>query len=763
MEIETQDCPRTNQIRNNAECIACELSNVNHNGLSFSIDNSRVSFAEREDNKLHIYEIINNIIQPKKEESLPNGSDSDKDALPGQNEYPLQSEYQKITAKIDQKVFALSLGSAGENSVGILYFYNWDVTSNSWAMDASSIQEGKVSLQRLGQYELKFMNENMTPALTLICQNNCPIHSNRNVQTEPCVCIQGFLASKTNNFLSKTVTSDDTCVLAIHSPLVNTVLEIGRYALSIDLYNAGPNFGVDEIALSIAGTGIGEEQLIPLTLNDNVFMEGLVPIISTAHNAGKLYGPLELCAGSCRDDDDCIGDLTCHIYIEDSPQPPQGCKTPPSWSKYNYCIDGSNAKEISLIRLKEGVQYSVNITTNEATVSFPIVPSCSCDPSTNPDQTGRPKGLLIQQDQGHIMFEFTDNSRCETSFSFTRFTGHAEFRDVNKLSESFTSDFLFLSSKECGGVVTPLLAAHDDLQISKLYVGRPYSYCVRAVRDGHYMERAIDDSKISFSGSVSSSHAICRDYTITWEASIDGLITTEPNAGSLPIKTVTVTWDLLSADGNQVLDCNGCSGTTTTDDGGAFNINFNVHHTALKDKNLADIPVQIKFNKITSSRNGDIQHIFLCNGGQDVCKEDGDMVYLKHLHFDTPLHIYDDTSLPFTGYLTVYNTQYTGSDGCAIADAQICLQHYTVGGNLENLVCVESQYDGLFEAPVVIGSVVNNVKITYSSHDFEKTLKNNWDYSAGVVISDAGFYSGNDFMDVTRAKMNVEGEFTIRL
>ena len=390
------------------------------------------------------------------------------------------------------------------------------------------------------------------------------------------------------------------------------------------------------------------------------------------------------------------------------------------------------------------------------TVSFPIVPSCSCDPHINPDKTGRPKDLRINQDKGHVMFTFTDNSRCGTAFSFTRISGFPEFVDGSAAATSFTSDYYFSSPVQCSlnnAEIDAGTAASDDLQISRLSVGSTYSYCVRAVNQGQYMDLTVSDLE----GRVtSSSAALCSSHSISWEASIDGMITTEPNAGSLPIKGVTVSWELLSPDDNQVLDL----GTTITDEGGAFNINLKITHLALKDKNLADIPVQIKFSKITSSRNGDIQHIFLCNGGQDVCKEDGDVVYVKHLHFDIPLHIYDDTSLPFTGYLTVYNTQYGASEGCTIADAQVCLQHYTAGGILENLVCVQSQNDGLYEAPAIIGSVVNNVMINFSSHDFEKTFKNKWNYSAGVVISDGGFYSGNDFMDVTRAKMYVQGEFS---
>jgi len=424
-------------------------------------------------------------------------------------------------------------------------------------------------------------------------------------------------------------------------------------------------------------------------------------------------------------------------------------------------------KDIVISGLIPGNRYITTVTVGngqgqDENVTFPIVPSCSCDSITNPDKTGRPKDLVVYQEQGHVMFNFTDNSKCEAAFSFSRFIGLAEFTDDSASATSFTDDYFFNSPQQCNATIDTQTRASDDLKLSKLSIGSTYAYCVRAVKNGDYMDLTLNN--LEGARVVSSSIALCESHTISWEASIDGLITTEPNAGSLPIQKVDISWELLSENGLVSLKCDGCNGKVSTDEGGAFNIEFNINHPSLQDGNRADIPVKLFFSKTTTSKNGDIKHVFLCNEGQDICDQNKPhIIYLKHLHFDTPLHIYDDTSEPFTGYLTVYNTQYPGSDGCIIAGAEVCLQHNTAVGILENLVCVTSQGDGLFEAPAVIGTVINNVKINYSSHDFEQTSKNNWDYSAGVVIYDGGFYSGNDFMDVTRAKVNVQGEFSILL
>ena len=205
-------------------------------------------------------------------------------------------------------------------------------------------------------------------------------------------------------------------------------------------------------------------------------------------------------------------------------------------------------------------------------VTFPIVPSCSCDAITNPDKTGRPKNLIVYQVQGHVMFKFDDNSKCEAAFSFSRFLGYPEFIDYSLIATSFTNDYTFNSLDKCNTPISAGTIASDDLKVSRLSVGSTYSYCVRAVKTGEYMDLTVDEQRRV----VSSSTALCKSHTISWEASIDGLVTTEPNAGSLAIVGVTVTWQLLSEDGTTSLSCDGCTGSTLSDEGGAFSIPFNV-------------------------------------------------------------------------------------------------------------------------------------------------------------------------------------------
>jgi len=614
-------------------------------------------------------------------------------------------------------------------NIGAILFYKWK--NNSWEYD--EIEYGTSSNQQLGSKKIEFLNDDtlkivsarfkieylhnlLVSTLFIIityyylpfeynslfishCQEKCPLNAAKVNNAGPCFCNEGYISTNREKLLTKIVSESDFCTIAYYSTLILHAIEKEENILTIQITDDDQQSvqSVDDVEMFYLG-------------KDSV-------------NPEKV-------------------DLTGRISMNKNDS------------------DLLNYKDIVISGLKPGYRYITTVSVSNANtqpenVIFPIVPSCSCDALTNPDKTGRPKELIVSQDQGHVMFNFIDNSKCEAAFSFSRFSGFAEFTDDSVLATSFTDDYSFNSPKQCDAKISTGTKASDDLKVSRLSVGNTYSYCVRAVKTGEYMDLTVSNLETRV---ISSSTALCKSHTISWEASINGLISTEPNAGSLPIEKVTVAWQLMSQDGLVPLDCDGCKNTTTTDKGGAFNIEFNVHHLSLLDANQLDIPVKLLFSKTTNSRNGNIDHIFLCNEGQDTCNPvQGYTFYLKHLHFDTPLHIYDDTSLPFTGYLTVYNTQHPGSDGCTIADAEVCLQHYTASDILENLVCVNSQNDGLYEAPAIIGTVVHNIKINYSSHIFGKTLKNNWDYSAGVVISEGGFYSGNDFMDVTTGKLHAQG------
>jgi len=105
----------------------------------------------------------------------------------------------------------------------------------------------------------------------------------------------------------------------------------------------------------------------------------------------------------------------------------------------------------------------------------PIGINCTCDKTITPDYTGRPINFKSLQRDGFVLFELTDNSKCEEAFSFTRSDTSVEFTlDPSSSGKSFTNDYYAQSKSDCGGVVTPGTEAADDLSISRLSVGKVY-------------------------------------------------------------------------------------------------------------------------------------------------------------------------------------------------------------------------------------------------------------------------------------------------
>lgn len=414
---------------------------------------------------------------------------------------------------------------------------------------------------------------------------------------------------------------------------------------------------------------------------------------------------------------------------------------------------GSNTT-VTFIGLNPGRKYLVNFAI-DGFVTFPIVPSCSCEAITGQDQTGRPKDLTISQNRGYVLFNFLDNSKCESGFSFSRFEGYAEFVDDSSRATSFTNDFSYQAPRQCTSRITPEIEASDDLTMSRLVVGNVYSYCVRSIREGNYMDVTVNAKEMR---ALASSSAICSIHRINWESSMFGKVTTDPDAGSIAIQDVDVRWQLLSEDGKE-LQCVNCSGATKTNKGGSFEIHVKVEdEPLLYGKNDEDIPIKLFFSKFTRSNENEIKHRFLCNDGQDICNDEtGFVTYLKHLHFDTPFHAYDDTSVPFTGKLIIHGTQ------CPIVGANVCPQHHSVAArnNEQNvgILCVKTDSNGEYIAPAVIGSVIYGVRIEHEGHDFERTFDNKWNYDAGVHITETGFYASNDFYDISKARLFVQGQY----
>jgi len=216
------------------------------------------------------------------------------------------------------------------------------------------------------------------------------------------------------------------------------------------------------------------------------------------------------------------------------------------------------------------------------------------------------------------------------------------------------------------------------------------------------------------------------------------------NQGSLPIENVTVTWQVLLDD---ELECVGCSGEVVTDKGGVFELKIKASHPSLD--NNRDFPVKLVYSK-TSPSSPPIVHEFLCKNGVEACDTtNGDIIYLRHLHFEKPHHIYDDTLIFFTGKITIADTE-----GCPLLGVQVCVYHYGTMQR-EKIVCGSSDSNGLYLLPVVEGSIIHEVEVTYYEHEFKS--RSGIDYESGlhILASEAPFF-GNDFEDVSKAELRVE-------
>ena len=423
-------------------------------------------------------------------------------------------------------------------------------------------------------------------------------------------------------------------------------------------------------------------------------------------------------------------------------------------SNLEMSSDGTKAV-LFIQELQPGTVYEAIIDFHSDSIVFKFVTQCSCRTDVA-DRTGRPMNLSVFQVEGVVMFEFTDNSHCDTAYAFSRDESMEEFAKVAGTSVTTAPDFYHSQADTCDfSILNPGLQATDDLKISRLPVLHTFAYCVSAVNAVKYMDSPYDATEGSVA--LSSSENTCVPHTIRWQASIAGLITTLPSAGSLPIENVTISWHLFSRDLER-LECDGCSGTVYTSEGGAFDIDISVAHPSLKGLDHHELPVQIFYQKTSNGGANSIEHVFLCNHGEDICdNEVGNFMYLRHLFFNEQLHIYDDTSLPFTGRVIVYDTPYPGSAGCPIQNAEVCLFRNRTVDVSEELVCVETDPNGEFSAPVVIGSIITDVQIHYNNHDFVMSYENNWEYKKGISISPDGFYANNDFIDISKSKLNIEG------
>ena len=131
---------------------------------------------------------------------------------------------------------------------------------------------------------------------------------------------------------------------------------------------------------------------------------------------------------------------------------------------------------------------------------------------------------------------------------------------------------------------------------------------------------------------------------------------------------------------------------------------------------------------------------------------------LAHLQFGNVLHIYDNTSVPFSGKVFVKDTKFAGNSSCPISDVKVCLMHNRLLHGTpqlpEALICGDTQSDGIYTRPVVIGRTIDSVQLSYNDHKFEPSKGSS--FKNHTLIDMDMDYNNNDFWDVQKARVIVE-------
>lgn len=422
----------------------------------------------------------------------------------------------------------------------------------------------------------------------------------------------------------------------------------------------------------------------------------------------------------------------------------------------NGVIDSGVAgvsKILVLDALSPGTQYKMEIQTPDIYYSSIITTKCYCQ-IINGDDTGIPTNAYATQTNGYVTFIFTDNSRCESAYSFAR-TSIPPNGTVIQSAIAFTADYYYFSQQVCTlDPYIPGLQAADNLRLSNLNVGQTYYYLIRA----------------SAQQSWRISNPVIIPFTIQWQASINGKVSISTGSGGLPIEGVLVEYQLFNANGTTLIT-SACTNPvngwcqTTTASSGRFQITFSIVDASLN--NFDEFPVQLRFAKSTDG----IDHTFLCSEGTRDCSAKimngttiGNdtsvaIVHLQHLEFGASMDVVDDTTIPFRGTVTVAGTDATGTGlGCPLVGVKVCLYDHTIRNqySTDNSICTETDSDGEYELPAVIGTIVSPY-VTFRNHTFAPyDPSQQVIFDTGIEVKADGIYEGYNLQDTTLANVTIE-------
>jgi len=136
------------------------------------------------------------------------------------------------------------------------------------------------------------------------------------------------------------------------------------------------------------------------------------------------------------------------------------------------------------------------------------------------------------------------------------------------------------------------------------------------------------------------------------------------------------------------------------------------------------------------------------------------VLYVRHLEFNAPVHVIDDTTVSFQGRVSVNGTYlpFDNDLGCAIPSAEVCLIDHSTRNKLQvqEPVCVTTNGTGHYSLPAVIGTTVSP-QVNYHDHEFRAVNpENEILISQGIRIDAKGAYEGFDLVDVTTTSLAIE-------
>jgi hypothetical protein len=213
---------------------------------------------------------------------------------------------------------------------------------------------------------------------------------------------------------------------------------------------------------------------------------------------------------------------------------------------------------------------------------------------------------------------------------------------------------------------------------------------------------------------------------------------------------------------------------TKTSSSGRYQVSFTIDYPGLNNKD--EFPVEFRFAK----RTGTVDHRFLCNEGTRDCtatlvnvtvgnttSEIGfgiasstTTLFIRHLDFESPMKVIDDTTVPFQGKVTVYGTESSPSSGlfCPLLNAKVCLKDHNARNTFTTLdsTCTTTDPNGFYSLPAVIGTKVSPY-VDYNNHTFRAINSiHEIAFVEGIEIRGSVVYNGYNLEDITTANLTLD-------